>query len=251
MASLRSQGAPAPAGRACLRLRRAALLLLGLLGLGVASAQAAGMSGTCRVPDIYLTFNSLLPRTERLIDRSEPVRILVIGPQIDQRAFSAKKLSKLEHELEARLPDVRFSIIEEEAVPGIVREDFERIRAAVERTSPDLVVWQIGTGDALAGTSEASFADTLDQAGDWLRGRNIDLVLVDPPFLPDVRHEARYGRIVQQINRVSDRESLNLLRQYGATTYLFSSPQSGARGASGRLCLPELLAEAIVRATLR
>ncbi len=67
-----------------------------------------------------------------------------------------------------------------------MREDFERIRAAVERTSPDLVVWQIGTGDALAGTSEASFADTLDQAGDWLRGRNIDLVLVDPPFLPDV-----------------------------------------------------------------
>ncbi len=56
---------------------------------------------------------------------------------------------------------------------------------------------------------------------------------------------------MQQINRVSDRESLNLLRQYGATTYLFSSPQSGARGASGRLCLPELLAEAIVRATLR
>lgn len=211
----------------------------------------AGMSGTCRVPDIYLTFNSLLPRTERLIDRSAPVRILVIGPQMDQRTLSAKKLTKLEQELGARLPDVRFTIVQDEAVPGLVREDFERMRAAVERTSPDLVVWQIGTGDALAGTSEDAFADTLDQAADWLRGRNIDLVLVDPPFLPDVRHEKRYGRIVQQIDRISDRESLNVLRQYGATTYLFSSPQSGARGASGQLCLPELLAEAIVRAALR
>ena len=252
MASLWSQGCAATVRRGSLIARRLAVLALPLFMLVTGGGPAyANMSGSCRVPDVYLTFNSFLPRTERLMDRSAPVRILVIGPQIDQRMLSSKKLSKLQHALETRMPDVKFTILEEEAVPGLAHEDFGRIRSAVERSEPDLVIWQIGTGDALAGTDEATFAVTIDQAAEWLKGRNIDLVLVDPPFVPDVRHEARYGRIVQQIDRISDRESLNVLRQYGATTYLFSSPQSGARGGSGRLCLPELLAEAIVRAALR
>ena len=252
MASLRSQGHAPTRRRGGLITRLPVLLTLFLcLSVLFPAPASAAMSGSCRVPDVYLTFNSFLPRTERLMDRSAPVRILVIGPQIDQRMLSSKKLSKLQHALEARMPDVQFTILEEEAVPGLAQEDFGRIRSAVERSEPDLVIWQIGTGDALAGTDEATFAFTIDQAAEWLKGRNIYLVLVDPPFVPDVRHESRYGRIVQQIDKISDRESLNVLRQYGATTYLFSSPQSGARGGSGRLCLPELLAEAIVRAALR
>lgn len=228
--------------------RLGSLLLASLLS---GQALAGDISGTCRVPDIYLTFDSVLSRTERLIDRAAPVRILVIGPQMDKAALSTKKLGKLEHELARRLPDIRFTIAQEETVPGLVREDFGRIRQAVERSQPDLVVWQVGTGDALAGTDPNDFSRALDQAAEWLRGRNIDLILVDPPFLPNVPHEARYGRIVQQIDSISDRERLNVLQQYGATTYLFSSPQSGARGATGRLCLPELLAEAIVRSATR
>ena len=212
---------------------------------------AAPISGTCRVSDIYLTFDSVLSRTERLIDRAAPVRILVIGPEMDKAPLSTKKLSKLEQELAHRLPDIRFTILQEQAVPGLAREDFGRIRNAVERTHPDLVVWQVGTGDALAGTDPGDFSRALDQAAQWLEGRDIDLILVDPPFLPNVPHEARYGRIVQQIDTVSGRERLNVLQQYGATNYLFSSPQSGARGSSGRLCLPELLAEAIVRSATR
>jgi hypothetical protein len=33
----------------------------------------------------------------------------------------------------------------------------------------------------LAATDPESFAHTLEQAADWLHGRNIDLVLIDPP----------------------------------------------------------------------
>ncbi|MEW6255950.1 MAG: hypothetical protein AB1592_08330 [Pseudomonadota bacterium] len=218
--------------------------------LAAVPAEAA-VSRACRVPDVYLTFNSDLPRTTRLIDRAASVRVLVIGPQMDRHVLPPKKLSKLTQELEARLPGTRFSIVEENVVSGLAREDFDRIREAVNRVQPDLLIWQVGTGDAMAGTSDSSFADALDDAADWVREQDIDLILVDPPFLPNVRHESRYGRIVQQIDSLSDKESLNVLRQYGATTYLFASPQSGARGDEGRLCLPELLAEAILRASLR
>lgn len=219
------------------------------------------MSKACRVPEIFLTFDSDLKRTERLVDRSQPVRILFMGPQPDRRALSQKKRGRLEMELSRRLPDIAFTIAEEGPQPGLAREDFQRIRSAVDEFRPDLVIWQVGTGDALASTDPDDFARTLEQAADDLRGRDIDLVLIDPPFVPNVPHEKLYGRIVKQIDAVSDQEKMNVVQQYAATSYLLSRlglapAPTAAEGPSPaeqrtRLCMPELVAEAIVRAVTR
>ncbi|MDQ0506096.1 SGNH/GDSL hydrolase family protein [Xanthobacter agilis] len=233
--------------------------------LALAAPAWADMSKVCRVPDILLTFDSDLTRTERLVDRSQPVRILLIGPQPDRLAFSQHKRSRLEVELNRRLPDIVFTIIEEGPQPGLAREDFQRIRSAIEQYEPDLVIWQIGTGDALAATDPEDFAHTLEQAADYLKGRNIDLVLIDPPFVPNVSHEQLYGRIVNQIDTISDQEKMNVVQQYAATSYLLSQPASAPAAAPAepppqapspaeqktRLCMPELVAEAIVRAVTR
>ncbi|MFG1372077.1 hypothetical protein V5F32_07875 [Xanthobacter oligotrophicus] len=203
------------------------------------------------MPEIFLAFDSDLTRTERLVDRSAPVRILLIGPQPDRQAFSDRKRTKLEVELNRRLPDIAFTILDEGAAPGLARDDFGRIRGAVERLSPDLIIWQVGAGDALAATDPDDFARTLEQAADWLRGRDIDLVLIDPPFVANVSHEHLYGRIVKQIDAVSDRERMNVVQQYGATNYLSSAKDPAGAPKDGRTCLPELVAEAIVRAATR
>lgn len=228
----------------------AAALLWGALSSGVLAA----VTGSCRVPEVFLTFDSELTRTERLVDRSAPVRILLIGPRPDQQALSDRKRTRLEVELNRRLPDIAFTIVDEGPSQGLARDDFGRIRAAVERDPPDLIVWQVGAGDALAATDPDEFALTLEQAAQWLRGRDIDLVLVDPPFVPGVGHEHLYGRIVSQIDALSDRERMNVVQQYGATSYLSSSarPADGAPpGHDVRTCMPELIAEAIVRAATR
>lgn len=219
------------------------------------------MSKACRVPEIFLTFDSDLKRTERLVDRSQPVRILLIGPQPDRRALSQKKRGRLEMELNRRLPDIAFTIVEEGPQPSLAREDVQRIRAAVDEVQPDLVIWQVGTGDALAATDPDDFARTLERAADDLRGRDIDLVLIDPPFVPNVPHEKLYGRIVKQIDAISDQEKMNVVQQYAATTYLLSRPGAAPAPAAAdgpspaeqqtRLCMPELVAEAIVRAVTR
>ncbi|MCL8380614.1 SGNH/GDSL hydrolase family protein [Xanthobacter aminoxidans] len=229
-------------------MRRAGGVFLAVWLLLCPLAAGATISSACRVPDIFLAFDSDLVRTERLVDRSAPVRILMIGPQPDRQALSDKKRSRLETELSNRLPNITFTIIDEGATQGLARDDFGRIRSAVERVAPDLIIWQVGTADALAATDPESFAHTLEQAADWLRGRNIDLVLIDPPFVPGVDHEHLYGRIVKQIDAVSDRERMNVVQQYGATSYLQSSARSPAEG---RACMAELVAEAIVKAVTR
>lgn len=230
------------------------LLAVALVWGALSTAGVAAVTGPCRVPEVFLTFDSELTRTERLVDRSAPVRILLIGPRPDQQALSDRKRTRLEVELNRRLPDIAFTIVDEGPSHGLARDDFGRIRAAVEREPPDLIVWQVGAGDALAATDPEEFASTLEQAAHWLRGRDIDLVLVDPPFVPGVGHEHLYGRIVNQIDALSDRERMNVVQQYGATSYLSSAapPAEGAAPARDvRACMPELIAEAIVRAATR
>lgn len=251
MGARRSDGRPRRSGASGRRLALLAAGALALLAAGPALSATRAISGACRVPDIYLTFNSVLPRTERLISRADPVRILVIGAHAEPRLPAVKKRPTLQSSLPSRLPDVPLTIIEATTVPATVAQDFRQLRVAVGEARPDLVIWNVGTGDVIAGTDGEAFEETLSEAVEWLQRQGIDLVLVDPPFLPEAREKNRYARIVQRIGELSDRQSLNVLRQNGATTYLFSSPQSGARGGIGVLCLPELLAEAIGRAALR
>lgn len=201
------------------------------------------------MPEVLLTFDSDLKRTERLVDRSQPVRIVLIGPQPDHQAMSGKKRTRLEVELSRRLPDITFTIIDEGPSRGLARDDFSRIRTAAEQEEPDLIIWQVGTGDALAATDPEDFDRTLEQAADWLSGRDIDLVLIDPPYVPGVAHERLYGRIVKQIDAISEREHMNVVQQYGATSFLAAAKERAVPG--GRLCMPELIAEAIVRAVTR
>jgi len=226
----------------------------GLILSGPGGTGLAAVTGPCRVPEVLLTFDSDLKRMERLVDRSQPVRILLIGPQPDRQAMSGKKRTRLEIELSRRLPDITFTIIDEGPSRGLARDDFGRIRMAAEEQAPDLIIWQVGTGDALAATDPADFDRTLERAADWLRGRDIDLVLIDPPYVPGVAHEQLYGRIVKQIDAISEREHMNVVQQYGATSFLAAAGGGMAPSGTvsgGRLCMPELIAEAIVRAAIR
>ncbi|MGQ3673063.1 hypothetical protein ACT6QG_11775 [Xanthobacter sp. TB0136] len=240
-------------GRACLAT---AFFMLAAL----ATPAQADMSIACRVPEALLAFDAELKRVEDLVDRSQPVRILRFRPSQEQGPRRSIDTPTLERELARRLPDVIFTIIEARPQPGGAESDFAQIRSLLDIVDPDLVIWQVGTGDALAATNPADFADTLEEAADWIEGRDVDLVLVDPPFVPDVPYEMRYHQIVQQIDAISLRDKMNVVNQYDVTRYLLNraarTPGTTLQSLSTQLatsttCMPELMAEAIVRAATR
>jgi acyl-CoA thioesterase-1 len=231
------------------------LAILIAAAVGMAPAAWGATSRTCRVPDVYLTLQSDLDRTESLVDGKRPVRVLVLGPEIGAPLFSERKRSRLEQELSRRLPGVPFTIVDDGPATGTAELDFERIRSEASRTEPDLLIWQVGTSDALAHADPERFGAVLNDAVKWLKERRIDLVLLDPPFVPNVDHEHIYWKIVGKISEVSDSEGVALFRRYAATQYLEVQQQKsgGAQGSPDqqRICMPELLAEAIVRSVTR
>ncbi len=241
-------------------IRRALMAAAALMLVAVATPAQAGMSLACSVPDALLSFDAELKRVEELVDRSKPVRILRVHPPLERFAKRSVDTPTLERELARRLPDVMFTIIEARPLPGGAESDFAQIRSILDSVDPDLVIWQVGTGDALAATSPADFADTLEEAADWIEGRDVDLVLVDPPFVPDMPNEIRYHRLVEQIDAISLRDKMNVVSQYDVTRYLLnkaaSAPSNTLESLSTQLsnssiCMPELMAEAIVRAATR
>lgn len=199
------------------------------------------------MPDVYLTLPEL-ERTEKLVDRKNPVKVVVIGPALD----GGNGPPPLERELERRLPGVNFSLIAERDVSGLAGEDFEDLRRIVDQYAPDLVVWQVGTADALAVSNVGAFEAVLDAASRWIEARGVDLILVDPPFVPHVKHERVYIPYVGVIGGMSE-EDVPVLRRYAATQFWAIERERKKQPAPrpGSHCMAEILAEAIFRAVTR
>jgi hypothetical protein len=188
-----------------------------------------------------------LERTEKLVDRKDPVKIVVVGPALDGNEGSAP----LERQLEKRLAGVNVLLTEERGVSGLAGEDFEDLRRIVDQYSPDLLVWQVGTADALAVSSVTAFEATLDAASRWLEERGVDVILVDPPFVPHVKHERIYRPYVGAIGDMSE-EEVPVLRRYAATQFwAIRREREPKQAAAGANCTAEILAEAIARAVDR
>ena len=209
----------------------------------------------CRVSDVHLKIVRHVPREVNLAERGTPVRIMVVGPRIGGQSLSERKRSRLMQALEQRLPGTDFDIVDEGGAALPVAQGFEAMRDEIAAAKPDLVLWQVGTPDALNHADPELLGRKLVQAAEWLRGQSIELILIDPPFVPNVGHEKLYARVVGKIDQITTDWSINLVRRYAATQQFNQSrnPRDGQQDAhmSSSRCLPQLIAEAVQRVVSR
>ena len=59
-----------------------------------------------------------------------------------------------------------------------------RLKAALKTLKPDLVIWQVGTNDAVVGEDENSFRDSLLEGVSAIRAAKTPFVLLDPQSIP-------------------------------------------------------------------
>ena len=225
-------------------------LALSLAFTGMTEA-APGLSARCQVPQSY-TPTLDLERTEQLVDRSHAVRVLVLGPEV---AGEGEAAPTLEQELERRLPDVDFTVFTAGASSGLAREGFELIRSEVSRVTPDLILWQVGAADALNASDLEAFQQSVEEAVHWVDTKGIDMVVIDPPFVPRVSHERIYWDYVGALQEIAKEEDVPLVRRYAAMKY-WSAPQGGhpapvPSAALRENCMTELVAGVIAEAAAR
>lgn len=188
------------------------------------------------------------------MDGLDPFRVLVVGPSIGEAGID-KRPGSLERELERRMPNIAMTITEARGASGLAEDDFETIRNvfADAASMPDLVIWQVGVSDAIASYDVDRFGEVVDRTREWIEARGVDVILVDPPFVPNVAREKLYWSYVGEIGSVSDAEDIPIFRRYATTKYFDLLREKAGRRTDdlSRPCVAEIVAEAIYRAVAR
>lgn len=200
----------------------------GLLGF---DALDMSLSPECRVPGSLLYTLAPLKAVPAALDARRPVKVLALGSTGSGSGSSVYPV-QLEGDL-ARLLGAGVDVeVEQRGLPGeITAEAVERITRVVAEVAPDLVVWRVGTNDALAKADLDTFGQALDEVLDWFSGHAIDVLLVEPPYSAALAEDDHYKGLITRIQRSAHQGGVPLVLRFEALRYL---AQQSARKGSGK-----------------
>jgi acyl-CoA thioesterase I len=208
-------------------------------------------------------FRRPLKALSRAVRSKRTVRVLAIGSSstvgIGASSPAATYIARLETTLEGALKGMDFDVVGRGVSGEVAQGAADRMKKEVEEAKPDLVVWQVGTNDALRHVSIDRFKGCLKTTLAWLADNKIDVVLIDPQFGETLAKDEHYEKVVGAVAEVA-REARVLLvdrfetmrelhRQRGDRFYLASDNLH--LNDTGHRCMAEQLARSIVGGLLQ
>ena len=135
----------------------------------------------------------------------------------------------------------------------------ERIKLEVVDHKPDLVVWQVGTNDAMARIDAQDFSHMLRSTLRWLAENRVDVILIDPQYVEHLENDSDYRSIVKAIADVAQQERVLVVNRYDAMADLAKQRGNTSFLAQDRFhlndlgyrCMAEYAARAIVSGVLQ
>ncbi len=107
-----------------------------------------------------------------------------------------------------------------------------RMKNEVALEQPDLVLWQVGTNDALAYVPADEFAATIKEQVDWLKAHKVDVVLVGLQFAKEMLRDAHYVEIRETLRKIAAQENVVVIRFYEAMQ-IIDNASGGTTGGGG------------------
>jgi acyl-CoA thioesterase I len=199
----------------------------------------------------------------RALKAGRSLKVLAIGSSstvgVGASTPKASYPVRLESDLETFLPGFNVEMFVRGVNGEVADQAAERLKIEVADVKPDLVVWQVGTNDALSRADEQEFGERLGAALDWLAKHKIDVVLIDPQYVDQMADDSHYLGIVGKIAEVARFRRVllvhrfdamaDLARQSGDATYL--APDKLHLNDLGYRCMAEYAARTIVAGILQ
>jgi lysophospholipase L1-like esterase len=207
-------------------------------------------------------FRRPLRALKRAVRARREVKVLAIGSSstagVGASSPAATYVAKLETDLEGSLKGLDFVVVGRGLSGEEAQGAADRMKREVAQAQPDLVVWQVGTNDAIRHVGLDRFRECLRTTLAWLKEQHIDVVLVDPQYGDALAKDDYYERVVAAVAEVA-RESRVLLvdrfeamrelaRQHGDRFYL--AADNLHLNDVGHSCMAEQLTRSIVAGLL-
>jgi lysophospholipase L1-like esterase len=243
--------APAAAGAQELTVAAARVLAL--------PAAPPALSPDCRSKRVAGDlFRRPLRHLRRAVRENRPVKMLAIGSSstvgIGASSPAATYVARLEKTLEGTFKGLDFNILNRGLSGEVAQGAADRMKSEVQQSQPDLVVWQVGTNDAIRHVSIDSFKDCLKNTLTWLKDHKTDVVLIDPQYGAALIKDEHYEKVVAAIAEVARERRVLLVdrfeamrelhRAHGDRFYLTSDDLH--MNDTGHRCTAEQLARSIV-----
>ena len=148
---------------------------------------------------------------------AKPFRILAIGSSSTQGIGASAPAHAYPAQLAVDLTS-QWGIAADVRNAGIGGEvastTLTRLKAALAGDKPDLVIWQVGTNDAVVNVDLTDFRATVEAGVAAARARHVPMILIDPQFYAGIKDLARFQQYVTTISDVAARDHVPVFSRF-------------------------------------
>ena len=243
-------------GAAVAGLLTASLIVGAAFGEGTPAPPAATpvpapFSPECQSGSTEIVTESPLPNVAAALQNRRTIRILAIGNSAGRRNGGFTR--QIERILKQVVKGADVVIINRGVSGELAANASLRIKNEVAISNPDLVIWQVGTDDALAFVPRDEFAETVQSTITWLKEHNVDVVLAGLQYVDRLSQDENYYRMRELLRDIAAKEHVMIIRRYEAMQFIAAAqearpgfgPDEFERTEAGYNCLAQYLASAI------
>lgn len=220
-----------------------------------AAPMPAPFSRDCQVGGTITENDALLPNVAAALAKNRKIKILAIGasPSAARGALHGGHTGEARQILRQAIKGLDVVMVNRGVSGELAAQAAARIKNEVALVEPDLVLWQVGTNDALSYVPleelEATVIDTLA----WLKEHKVDTVLVGLQYVDRMEQDENYRKVRDLLRRIAAKENVMIVRRYEAQRLLSQAQGSGGglfpdefqRTEAGYTCLAQYMARAI------
>lgn len=226
----------------------------------VNSAAAATPAEECDVPDLLIATEADLARVTAAIKDHHRLTISVVGsgssvlagPDGPRFAYPAQ----LEIALKARLPGNEIKVTAHIQSKQTTAEMVGALPKILAEDQPSLVIWQVGTVDAMRGVEPEDFRTSLDQGIDAIGAAGADATMMNMQYSPRTESMLNISAYADVMRWVAEQRSIVLFDRLGIMHYwsdtgvfdLYSATNSYAMARRVHECIGRALASQIINA---
>jgi lysophospholipase L1-like esterase len=207
-------------------------------------------SPECQAGATSIVAQSPLSNVAAALEQRKTVRILAVGASAGRRTGGYTE--QIERILKHALKGIDVQVINRGVSGELAADAVNRIKNEVALTEPDLVIWQVGTNDALAFVPIEELSQAVQTTVQWLKEHRVDVVLAGLQYVSRMSQDEHYKQVRELMRDIATKERVIIIRRYEATQFIAATQQTGGfvpdefeRTEAGYNCLAQYLASAI------
>jgi acyl-CoA thioesterase-1 len=195
-----------------------ALFAYGAAGYAQDRGRSAGASDACLAFKQGLSLGAPLMHTKAKLQAGKPLTVVALGSS-STTGFGTFRSGAafpdvMKQELLRLRPSARIELINSGIIMDNIPGNITRLDNDVLRYKPDLVVWQLGSNDAVWRGIADNTKQMLSDAVRRLKAADADIVLVDLQYAPMVLATSRHARMEKIIADVAREQGIGHFQRF-------------------------------------